>query len=201
MARGVRGIDAVVIGASAGGIEALTSMLPALRPGFRQTLIIVQHLPRERPSLLPGLFAAKCQLPVIEATDKVELAPGTVYLAPPDYHLLVDGNPPHLALSIDPPVHFSRPSIDVLFESAADVYAHRLLGIVLSGSNADGAQGLAAVKKMGGVTAVQDPATALFSTMPAAALARGRADFVLSIEALGGLLKELAGSSSEWSHP
>ncbi|MCY1019470.1 chemotaxis protein CheB [Pyxidicoccus sp. MSG2] len=186
-------IDAVVVGTSAGGVEALGVLLPALPPGFRPAVLVVVHQPRERRSLLADIFAPRCALPVSEAQDKEPVRPGTICFAPPDYHLLVDKGP-SLALSADEPVHFSRPSIDVLFESAADVYGERLAGVVLTGANADGAQGLVAVREAGGVTLVQAPATAQVSTMPLAALARGPADFVLSLEQLARVLAAMGGA-------
>ncbi len=165
------GIDAIVIGASAGGVDALSTVLPALPARLAACVLVVLHLPRQRPSLLADIFAPKCALPVHEAHDKETPLPGHIYLAPPDYHLLVDAGPA-LALSIDPPVRFSRPSIDVLFESAADVYRERLLGVVLTGANADGADGLAAVLRAGGQGWVQAPGDAHVSAMPEAALRR-----------------------------
>lgn len=161
--------DAIVIGGSAGSIEALAVLLPALPATQRAAVFIVLHLPRDRPSLLCDIFQPRCALPLREAQDKEPVEAGTVYFAPPDYHLLVDAGPT-LALSVDDPVHFSRPSIDVLFESAADAYAGRLLAILLSGANYDGARGIAAVQAAGGTTIVQDPESAPMSTMPEAAL-------------------------------
>ncbi|WP_163994603.1 chemotaxis protein CheB [Pyxidicoccus caerfyrddinensis] len=186
-------IDAVVVGTSAGGVEALGVLLPALPRGFRPAVFVVVHQPRERRSLLADIFAPRCALPVFEAQDKEPVRPGTLYFAPPDYHLLVDRGP-SLALSADEPVHFSRPSIDVLFESAADFYGERLAGVVLTGANSDGAQGLVAVREAGGVTLVQAPATAQVPTMPLAALARGPADFVLSLEQLARVLAAMGGA-------
>ncbi|WNZ59589.1 chemotaxis protein CheB [Myxococcus sp. MxC21-1] len=185
-------IDAVVVGASAGGVEALVTVLPSLPRAFRPSVLVVIHQPRERRSMLVDIFSARCALPVREAQDKESVQPGTIYFAPPDYHLLVDEGP-SLALSADDPVLFSRPSIDVLFESAADVYGHRLAGLILTGANSDGARGLAAVRDAGGVTLVQRPDTAHVATMPAAALARGPADFVLSLEQLADLLRRVGG--------
>ncbi|WP_141591365.1 MULTISPECIES: chemotaxis protein CheB [unclassified Myxococcus] len=185
-------IDAVVVGASAGGVDALVTVLPSLPRAFRPSVLVVIHQPRERRSMLVDIFSARCALPVREAQDKESVQPGTIYFAPPDYHLLVDEGP-SLALSADDPVLFSRPSIDVLFESAADVYGHRLAGLILTGANSDGARGLAAVRDAGGVTLVQRPDTAHVATMPAAALARGPADFVLSLEQLADLLRRVGG--------
>jgi len=130
-------IDAIVVGGSAGAVEALAILLPALPRHLQAAVFIVLHLPREHPSLLVEIFRSKCSLPVKEAEDKEPVQAGTVYFAPPDYHLLLDRGP-QLSLSVDEPVHFSRPSVDVLFESAADLYGARLMGIILSGANADG---------------------------------------------------------------
>lgn len=174
-----RNIDAVVVGASAGGVEVLSALLAALPAGCPVAFFIVMHIPRERPSLLPEVFGMRCALPVKEAEDKEPVQPGTVYFAPPDYHLLLDRGPA-LALSSDEPVHFSRPSIDVLFESAADIYGERLLGLILTGANQDGAAGLAAVGRSGGRTVVQDPDSAAVAYLPQAALQQGPVDFILS---------------------
>ena len=189
-------VDAVVIGTSAGGIEALMVLLPALPKRLVAPVFVVVHLPRDRPSLLAGLFAARCAVPVREAEDKMPVEPGTVYFAPPDYHLLIDRGP-SLALSADEAVNYSRPSIDVLFETAADRYGSRLAAIVLTGANADGASGLEAVKRAGGITIVQNPATASSSTMPAEALRRVVADFVLPLDHIAGMLRTLASSAAE----
>jgi two-component system chemotaxis response regulator CheB len=177
------GIDAVAIGASAGGVEVLSVLLSSLPASCRASFIIVIHIPRERPSLLPDVFGAKCALPVREAEDKEPVQPGTVYFAPPDYHLLVDRGPA-FALSSDEPVHFSRPSIDVLFDSAADIYGERLLGLILTGANQDGAEGLAAIGRAGGRTVVQEPGSAAVPFLPEAALRAGPVDFVLSLAQL-----------------
>jgi two-component system chemotaxis response regulator CheB len=185
-------IDAIVIGTSAGGVEALSMLLPALPASLRAAVLIVLHLPRERPSLLVEIFQPKCAVAVREAHDKDPVEPGTVYFAPPDYHLLVDDGP-QLALSTDEVVHFSRPSIDVLFESAADWYQHRLLGIILTGANEDGAAGLAAVHRAGGITIVQQPATAHASLMVESALQRTPVDMVLTLDEIAGLFRTLAG--------
>ena len=178
-----RDIDAVAIGASAGGVEVLSVLLSALPASCRASFFIVVHIPRERPSLLADVFGAKCALPVREAEDKEPVQPGTVYFAPPDYHLLLDRGPV-LALSSDEPVHFSRPSIDVLFDSAADIYGERLLGLILTGANQDGAEGLAAVGRAGGRTVVQEPSGAAVPFLPEAALQEGPVDFVLSLAQL-----------------
>jgi two-component system chemotaxis response regulator CheB len=183
-------IEGIVIGASAGGVEALSGLLPALTASLKASVFVVLHLPRERPSLLTEIFAGKCSLPVREATDKEPARPGTLYFAPPDYHLLIEAGP-SLALSIDEPVHFSRPSIDVLFESAADVYGEHLMGIILTGANDDGAEGLEKIVSAGGITVVQEPATAYESRMIEAALSRCQPHFVLPLRELSSLLASL----------
>ncbi len=183
-------IRAVTIGASEGGIEALSVLLPALPAGLPAAVFIVLHLPRERPSLLVEIFEKRCALRVKEAEDKEPVEPGTVYFAPPDYHLLIERSG-QLALSVDDPVHYSRPSIDVLFESAADVYGQGLLGIILTGGNEDGAHGLQAVHDAGGVTVVQRPDEALVPLMVMSALQRRPADFVLSLEEIAQMLNKL----------
>jgi len=182
--------DAIVIGTSAGGVEALSVLLPSLPEGLRAAVLVVLHLPRERPSLLVDIFTPKCRLPVREAEDKEPIEPGVVYFAPPDYHLLVDSGP-RVALSADEPVNFSRPSIDVLFESAADIYGARLIGIILTGASHDGALGLEAVRRAGGVTIVQEPESAQVPTMAESALKRGPVDHVLSLEQIAGWLRAL----------
>ena len=163
---------AIVIGASAGGVEALSIVLPALPSGSDVPVFVVLHQPRQQRSLVVDIYGPRCAVPVREAEDKEPVVPGTIYFAPPDYHLLVDRGDQgiQLALSTDAPVHFSRPSVDVLFESAADVYGPRLLGVILTGASRDGAAGLAAVAAAGGRAVAQDPATAQMAIMPRAAL-------------------------------
>ncbi|MDB5887939.1 MAG: chemotaxis protein CheB [Rhodocyclales bacterium] len=184
-------IDAIVIGASTGGVEALGALLPALPANLHAAVFIVLHLPRERPSLLVDIFKGKCARPVSEAQDKEPVVPGSVYFAPPNYHLLIDKGP-QLALSADEPVNFSRPSIDVLFESAADVYGERLMGIILTGANQDGAVGLQAVQRVGGIALVQQPRGADAPIMPEAALKQNPGAQACSLEQLAGLLGTLA---------
>jgi len=186
-----RRIEAVVVGASAGGVEALSLLLPALPHTLRAAVFIVLHQPRDRPSRLAAIFQARCAVPVLEAEDKEPVEPGTVYLAPPDYHLLLDQGP-RLALSADEPVNYSRPAIDVLFESAADLYRERLLGMILTGGNQDGAAGLAAVQRGGGLTVVQAPQSAQVALMPASALQLVVPDHVLPLADIADLLRSLA---------
>lgn len=184
------GWDAIVIGGSSGAIEVLNLLLPALPAGLRAAVIVLLHLPRDRHSLLVEIFRDRCALPLREAEDQQPILPGHLYFAPPDYHLLVDRGP-RLALSIGPPVHFSRPSIDVLFQSAADCYGARLLGILLSGANEDGAQGLAAIHAAGGQAVVQAPDSAAMRAMPDAALALLDTPCVRSPAAIAALLARL----------
>jgi two-component system chemotaxis response regulator CheB len=172
--------DAAVIGASAGGVEAISLLLAALPAQFGLAVLIVIHLPATNDNLLLSVLRPRCALPVVEGADKESIERGTVYLAPPGYHMLVEPDRT-LALSLDAPVNYSRPSIDVLFESAAFAYRDRLIGIVLTGANADGADGLARIRAFGGQAWVQDPQTAAASAMPAAALERAGADRVLSL--------------------
>jgi two-component system, chemotaxis family, protein-glutamate methylesterase/glutaminase len=188
-------IDAVAIGASAGGVEALARLLPALPADCAAAVFVVIHLLRDRPNFLVDIFSHKCALQIREAQDKEPVAPGTVYFAPTNYHLLLDRGP-QLALSVDDLVHLSRPSIDVLFESAADVYRERLLGIILTGANEDGAAGLAAVHAAGGITVVQEPETAHSPTMVLSALKVQSPDLVLSLGEIAELLRTCGPNAS-----
>jgi two-component system, chemotaxis family, protein-glutamate methylesterase/glutaminase len=183
-------IQAVVIGASAGALEALSVILPALPSRYRLPVMVVVHVPPNKKSVLVELFRLKCSMKVQEAEDKEPIKVGTVYFAPPDYHLLVEKDK-SLSLSSDEPVLFSRPSIDVLFESAADAYGPGLLGVILTGANQDGASGVKAVTKSGGVAVVQRPEEAFASAMPEAALAVCPTARVLSIEEIAAYLQEV----------
>ncbi len=188
-------LNAVVIGGSSGALEALAVLLPALPADAALPVAIVIHLPPTAPSRLPVVLGARTRLPVREADDKEPLAPGVVYVAPPGYHLLIERGGT-FALSADEPLHFSRPAIDVLFESAADAYGPRLAGVILSGANADGADGLAAVKQGGGLALVQAPDDAVSRSMPEAAIARARPDHVLRLPELASFLARLAAPAS-----
>jgi two-component system chemotaxis response regulator CheB len=162
--------DAVVVGGSAGALEVLRQILRALPATTAVPVVIVLHLPPRPPDGLPELLARDCALAVQQAEDKEPLQPGVVYLAPPGYHLLIESHRA-FALSVDDPVHFSRPSIDVLFQSARDAYGGSLLAVLLSGASADGAAGLHEIASAGGITIVQSPAAAEAAAMPSAALA------------------------------
>ncbi|MEH0196264.1 chemotaxis protein CheB [Caulobacter sp. CCNWLY153] len=180
----------VVIGASAGAVQALMAILPPLPHDYRLPILVVVHVPPDRDNVLAPLLEAKCRLTVKEAEDKEPIAGGVVHLAPPDYHLLVETNGA-LALSADAPVNFSRPSIDILFESAADVFSDGLVGVVLTGANQDGAAGLRAVAKAGGAAIVENPASAQASAMPQAALAATPTAAVMSLDAIASYLLSL----------
>jgi two-component system chemotaxis response regulator CheB len=185
--------QAIVIGASAGAIEALSSLLPALTPRLHVPTVIVVHLPPRQPSLLPELFGRLCQLPVREPVDKQPVAADTIWFAPPDYHLLIERERT-FSLSVDAPVRFSRPSVDVLFESAAYAYGARLVAIVLSGANDDGAEGAKLVRQLGGYVLVQDPAEASMSEMPEAAIRRANPQCVGPVVLLASTARDLTGA-------
>ncbi|WP_439878761.1 chemotaxis protein CheB [Pseudomonas prosekii] len=189
-APGLPTVEAIVIGASAGGVEALLNILGPLRPGFVLPIIVVLHLPEERRSHLAEVFSRRVSLPVLEAYDKTPVEAGTLYFAGPGYHLSVEQDR-SFSLSLEDRVHHSRPSIDYLFESAADVYGPALAAVLLTGANRDGASGLAQVKARGGLTVVQDPEEAQVATMPRAALALHQPDYILPIHGIGRLIVEL----------
>lgn len=194
-------VDAVVIGASAGGVEAIGVLLEALPERLAAPVIVVLHIPAQRVSMLAQVFSRHCVLPVKEAEDKETVAPGTVYIAPPDYHLLVEPDK-SFVLSADEAVNFSRPSIDLLFESAAYAYRDRLLGIILTGGSGDGAAGLQTIRVCGGAAWVQDPAQAQSSMMPAMAIRQAGADRILALKDMAILLSRIGtstGTASERS--
>ena len=181
--------ELIAVGASWGGMRALASVLEALPEQFELPVVVAQHRAPSTDEVLEKVLARSSPLEIVTATDKEPLSPGRVYVAPADYHLLVE--PGHLALSTDAAVEFSRPSVDVLFESAADAYGPRLVGVLLTGLNQDGAAGLARIAAAGGFTVAQDPDTAERSEMPAAAVARGAARRVLPLERIGPFLAGL----------
>lgn len=183
-------LEAVVIGASAGGVDALLAVLPGLPPTFNLPIVVVLHVPEGRPSLLAHLFGLRLPIAVREAADKELIAPATVYFAPPGYHLSVETDR-SFSLSCEAPVHFSRPSIDLLMESAADAYGPALAGILLTGANFDGAAGLAKIRQCGGFTVVQNPAQAQVATMPEAALRQHTPDLILDLKDIRSLLPKL----------
>jgi len=190
---GRRTVEAVVIGGSAGSVAVLSRLLPGLPAGFPPVLIVV-HVPPSAPSLWVDIFAPRCPMRVCEAEASAPIERGSIYFAPADYHLLVEPDR-RCALSVEPPVHFSRPAIDVLFESAADVYGAGLVGVVLTGASRDGAEGLRAVHAAGGIALIEDPATAEVQTMPRAAVNAVPGGRVLSLAALLAELVLLASES------
>lgn len=161
--------EAIVVGASAGAVEALSTILPGLPADYPLPIIIVVHIPPDKKSVMVELIQAKCKMQVREAEDKEKIKPGTVYFAPPDYHLLIEADK-SLSLSYDEPELFSRPSINVLFETAADVYGEKLLAVILSGANNDGAKGLQFICEEGGTGLVQNAVNAYAKAMPEAAI-------------------------------
>jgi two-component system chemotaxis response regulator CheB len=182
--------EAVVIGASAGALEALSVILPALPSQYRLPVIIVVHVPADRKSILAELFGDKCAIKVVEAEDKEPIRGGVVYFAPPNYHLLVEADHT-LSLSSDEPVLYSRPAVDVLFESAADAYGPALTAIILTGASSDGAKGLEVVIAAGGTAVIQHPVAAYAAAMPQAALARCPTARLLSLAEIADYLQEI----------
>ena len=182
--------EAVVIGCSAGGIEVLTKILPALPGDIPLSFLIVQHLSPPSDNYLTRFLDENCQVTVKEAEDEECIQPGIVYIAPANYHLLVEKDRT-LSLSVDRPVNYSRPSIDVLFETAAWVYKENLVGILLTGANSDGSQGLKIIQEQGGLTVVQDPSTAEDPFMPQSALDLIKVDQLLSVEEINFMLRKL----------
>lgn len=179
--------DVIAIGASWGGLQAVGTVLEGIPAEVDQPIVVAQHRSAESArGVLESLLQRHSGRPVVEPGDKEPIEPAHVYVAPADYHLLVEDG--RFALSVDARVQFARPSIDVLFESVAEGYRDRAIGIVLTGANADGAAGLAAIKRNGGVAIVQDPATATRKAMPEAAIAASVADAVLPLEEIGPFL-------------
>jgi len=182
--------ELVAIGASWGGLHAVETVLESLPGGFTTPIVVAQHRAVDSGSgALAHMLSLRSGHDVCEAGDKDAIEPGRVYVAPPDYHLLVD--PTGFALSTEAVVQYSRPSIDVLFESAADTFGDRLIAVILTGANDDGADGIRRVKRRGGLTIAQDPAGAARREMPEAAIATGAVDHVLPLEEIGPKLGEL----------
>lgn len=197
MAPGV-GYDLVVVGTSWGGLSALRTLVAGLPGSFQMAVTLVQHRHRDSDHLLRTLLQESSSLRVFEVEDKMPLEHGHIYVAPPNYHTLVE--PGHFSLSTEAPVRFSRPSIDVTFSSAADSYTHRTVGIVLTGANADGADGLRRISDRGGLAIVQDPDTAESRIMPAAAREAVPRARVLSLDAIAAFLGTLPAGLPEREH-
>ena len=190
--RSLRGrrIELVVIGGSAGGVDALVGLLPSIPADYRSTVVCILHVPADRDSRLAELFELRAALPVREARDKEPLEPGVIYFAGSGYHLSVERDR-CFSLSCEPPVQFARPAIDILMESAADAYGPLLAGILLTGANHAGAEGMCRIRERGGLTVVQDPIEAQASAMPEEAIRRCAPDLVLPLSGIRALLPML----------
>jgi len=182
----------IAIGASWGGVHAVSAVLAGLPAELPVPIVIAQHRGEERPTGLADTLGRRTGIRVVEATDKDVPQPGHAYLAPPGYHLLVDRG--SLALSTDEPERFSRPSIDVLFDSVADAYGDEAVGVILTGASDDGAAGLQRIHSYGGVTVVQEPASAERRTMPDAALAASGAHRIFTLDEIAPFLLKVCGS-------
>lgn len=182
--------QAVVMGASSGGLHALKKLLPAIPADFPCPILIVQHISPASENYLTVILDKISQIPVKEADEKEVLLPGIAYVAPPDYHMLVEADKT-LSFSVEDKVSYSRPSIDVLFQTAADAYQEHLVGILLTGANADGSDGMAYIKNKGGFTIVQDPAEAESPFMPKAAIQHHTPDLILSLEGIRAQLLKI----------
>lgn len=183
------GYEIVVVGCSWGGLAAVRAIISALPADFGMATAIVQHRHRDSDALLARVVQRYTSLRVCEIEDKQPIEPGMVFLAPANYHMLIE--PAYFALSIDAPVRYSRPSIDVTMMTAADAYRHRVVGVMLTGANADGAEGLRRVADAGGLPVVQEPASAEVAVMPAAALAAVPTARVFPLDTIGPFLASL----------
>lgn len=179
-----------MIGGSAGAVEAMMDLIPAIPENLSSPILVVLHQMRDGENLLPEIFSHVTRLQVKEAESGEIPVPGHIYIAPPDYHLAVerDGT---LSLSNDELIHFSRPAIDVLFSSAADVFGEELLGILLTGANEDGAKGVKDIVDSRGLTIVQDPKSAKFTEMPQSAISKARPQLILTLDEMKSFLREL----------
>lgn len=182
--------ELIVIGGSAGSFGVLMELLPGLNEGFNIPIVLVLHRKKTPESMLSDLLSSKTSLIVKEADEKEEIRPGTIYLAPADYHLLIEQDRT-FSLDFSEKINFSRPSIDITFRSAADVFGSKLMAILLSGSNNDGTAGMKVVKEKGGLTVVQDPQTSEISYMPQQALNEARPDYVIDNQELADFIKKI----------
>ncbi|MES2852111.1 MAG: chemotaxis protein CheB [Bacteroidota bacterium] len=182
--------EAIVIGVSSGGMNALKIISSSLPVHFNLPIIIVQHLSAHSDSHWIKLLNEKSHLNVKEADEKEKIEKGNIYIAPPNYHLLIEKDKT-FSLTIDERVNFARPSIDVLFESAAEAYKNKLIGIVLTGSNSDGTKGIKRIKDCGGLAIIQDPNTADSEYMPKSAIAAIEPDYIVSLEEIVELLMKI----------
>jgi len=183
--------QAVVVGSSAGGLFALTTILEKLPEDYTLPIIIVQHRTKEQGQLLEEILQTKCKLKIKQADEKEKIKPGYVYVAPPNYHLLIEKDKT-LSLSSDERIKFSRPSIDVLFETAAYVFQKHLIGIIMTGANSDGTEGMCAIQQLGGLTIAQQPSEAEYRMMPEAAIEAGCVGHVMSLIEIQSFLYNLS---------
>lgn len=182
--------EAIVIGVSSGGMKAMKLLFTLLPKGFKTPIIIVQHMSAHSDSQWIQLLNDTYAIAIKEADEKEKIENGNVYIAPPNYHLLIEKDKT-FSLTIDERVNYARPSIDVLFESAAEAYKNKLIGIILTGSNRDGTNGLKRIQEREGLTIVQDPKTAEAASMPTSAIAAMQPDYILSLEEIIKLLIKL----------
>jgi len=192
------GYDLVVVGTSWGGLAALRTLVSGLPDSFQMAMTLVQHRHKDSDHLLRTLLQERSSLEVCEVEDKMPLEHGHIYVAPPDYHTLVERG--YFSLSTDAPVRFSRPSIDVTFGSAADSYGHRTVGIVLTGANADGADGLRRISDRGGLAIVQEPGTAESRMMPTAAQQAVPRARIMTLDGIATFLASLPAGAPEREH-
>jgi two-component system chemotaxis response regulator CheB len=183
--------QAIVVGTSAGGFHAVSEILGTLPTDFPVPVVVVQHRAKESQDLFEEVLQRKCRITIRQADEKEHIESGNVYVAPPNYHLLIEMDRT-FSLSSDPPVQYSRPSIDVLFETAAFTYRDKLIGIILTGSNSDGAAGISAIRKMGGLTIAQDPAEAQYALMTQASIDTKHVQHVWRLKEIGEFLQILA---------
>lgn len=183
--------EAIVIGVSAGGLAALSGILGRLPPGFPLPVIVNQHRSKDERTLLEQILQAKCVIRIRQAEEKESIRGGVVYFAPADYHLLIEKDR-SFSLTCEEPVNFSRPSIDLLFETASEAYSDKLIGVILTGSNSDGAAGIRAIRQRGGLTIAQDPAKAVFPEMPRAAIDTGSVQHILDPAEITDFLMKMA---------
>lgn len=183
--------QAIVIGVSSGGINALKSIFSVLPADFSIPIIVVQHVSPRSDNKWIKLLSDKCNLFLKEADEKEKIKKGNVYIAPPNYHLLIEKNKT-FSLTIDERVNFARPAIDVLFDSAAEVFKNKLIGVILTGSSSDGTLGLKKIKEYGGLTIAQDPETAESAFMPTSAIADVQVDYILPLDGIADLLIKIS---------
>ncbi len=186
----IKHYQAVVIGVSTGGMNALSTLLPALPSDFPAPVIVVQHLHPNQGDYHIKYYNQFCHLNVLEIEDKDYVRRGNIYFAPPNYHALIEENR-SFVLNTDEKVNYARPSIDVLFKSAANVYRHLLVGVILTGANRDGAKGMNKIKQLGGLTIIQDPDEARADSMPLAALRSAKIDYIRPLSKIGTILNNI----------